>query len=121
MNNSIVDKELQQAQTNLIVANYDLGKSLYNRAENKLVEAKKIFQDKSGMYEKLNEECNGLFRQSIPFFKDAIRLIDNMDDEGKVANCTNLRNCLDSLHTVYTHLEMYEELKPIKHRIDELL
>ena len=40
MNNSIVDKELQQAQTNLIVANYDLGKSLYNRAENKLVEAK---------------------------------------------------------------------------------
>lgn len=112
----------QQTQPNQIVANLDMGKLLLNRAEN-ILSGANVFpkNDKTGLYEKIQNECNDLFRQSIPYFNSAIDIIDNLDEDAQSDNRTNLYNCLNSLSTVYTRLEMYEELKPIKKRIDEII
>ncbi len=114
-------KESIKAMPNQFLANFGLGKMLYNRAVDKLTEANNVPpDDETGLYEKLNNECKEFFRQSIPYFNSAISYIDNLNEEGKSMNRANLYHCLNALNTVYARLEMYDELKPVKARIDEL-
>lgn len=114
-------KESLQSLPNQFVANFGMGKMFYNRAVDRLTEANNVPPtDETGLYEKLNTECLNFFRQSIPYFNSAISYIDNLDDEGKGANRSNLYQCLNALNTVYARLEMYDDLKPIKARIEEI-
>ena len=114
-------KESLQTLPNQFVANFGMGKMFYNRAVDKLTEANNVPPtDETGLYDKLLGECRDLFRQSIPYFNNAIAFIDNLDAEGQGANRSNLHQCLHALNTVYARLEMYEELKPIKARIEVL-
>lgn len=114
-------KESIKAMPNQFLANFGLGKMLYNRAVDKLTEANNVPpDDETGLYEKLNNECKEFFRQSIPYFNSAISYIDNLNEEGKSMNRANLYHCLNALNTVYARLEMYDELKPVKARIEEL-
>ena len=114
-------KESLTALPNQFLANFGLGKMLYNRAVDKLNDANNVPpDDETGLYEKLNQESKDFFRQSIPYFTNAISFIDNLDEHGQAANRANLFHCLNALNTVYARLEMYDELKPIKARIDEL-
>lgn len=114
-------KESLKALPNQFLANFGLGKMLYNRAVDKLTEANNVPpDDETGLYEKLNNECKDFFRQSIPYFNNAINYIDNLNDEGKAMNRGNLYHCLNALNTVYARLEMYDALKPIKARVEEL-
>lgn len=106
---------------NQFLANFGLGKMLYNRAVDKLTEANNVPpDDETGLYEKYLDESKAFFRQSIPYFNNAIAYIDNLNAEGQGVNRQNLFNCLNALNTVYARLEMYDELKPIKARIEEL-
>ena len=114
-------KESLQALPNQFLANFGLGKMLYNRAVDKLTEANNVPpDDETGLYEKLNDESKNFFRQSIPYFNSAIGYIDNLDTEGQNMNRANLYHCLNALNTVYARLEMYDELKPVKARIEAL-
>ena len=115
-------KESLQALPNQFLANFGLGKMLYNRAVDKIKQADLIPPEdyENGEYEKLDNESKDLMRQSIPYFINAIQFIDNLDAEGQGANRSNLYHCLTALNIVYARLEMYEELKPIKARIEEL-
>ena len=114
-------KESLTALPNQFLANFGLGKMLYNRAVDKLNDANNVPpDDETGLYEKLNQESKDFFRQSIPYFTNAISFIDNLDEHGQATNRANLFHCLNALNTVYARLEMYYELKPIKARIDEL-
>ena len=114
-------KESLKTLPNQFVANFGMGKMFYNRAVDKLTEANNVPPtDETGLYDKLQAECLDLFRQSIPYFNSAINFIDNLDAEGQGANRANLYHCLNALNTVYARLEMYDELKPIKARIEEL-
>ena len=106
---------------NQFLANYGLGKMLYNRAVDKLDEANNVPPtDESGLYDNLLNESKEFFRQSIPYFTNAIAFIDAMDADGQAQNRSNLHQCLHALNTVYARLEMYDELKPIKARIEAL-
>lgn len=103
------------------VANYGLGKMLYNRAVDKLDAANNVPpDDETGMYEKLNEESKAFFGQSIPYFNAAIAFIDGLSAEGQGANRQNLYSCLGALKTVYARLEMYDQLKTINARMEAL-
>ena len=114
-------KESLTALPNQFLANFGLGKMLYNRAVDKLNDANNVPpDDETGLYEKLDQESKDFFRQSIPYFTNAISFIDNLDEHGQATNRANLFHCLNALNTVYARLEMYDELKPIKARIDEL-
>ena len=114
-------KESLETLPNQFVANFGMGKMFYNRAVDKLTEANNVPPtDETGLYDKLHEECKDLFRQSIPYFNNAIAFIDNLDSEGQGLNRANLYHCLNALNTVYARLEMYDQLKPVKARIEEL-
>ena len=115
-------KESLSVLPNQFLANFGLGKMLYNRAVDKIKQADLIPPEdyENGEYEKLDNESKDLMRQSIPYFINAIQFIDNLDAEGQGANRSNLYHCLTALNIVYARLEMYEELKPIKARIEEL-
>lgn len=106
---------------NQFLANFGLGKMLFNRGVDKLDEANNIPpDDESGRYEQLNNECLDFFRQSIPYFNSAISFIDNLDAEQQGINRQNLFHCLGALKTVYARLEMYTELKEINARMDAM-
>lgn len=114
-------KESLKALPNQFLANFGLGKMLYNRAVDKLDAANAVPpDDETGLYEKYNNESKDFFRQSIPYFKDAITFIENMTAEEQSHNRTNLYSCLNALKTVYARLELYDELKPINAKIDQL-
>ena len=114
-------KESLQALPNQFLANFGLGKMLYNRAVDKLDAANNVPpDDETGLYDKYLNESKEFFRQSIPYFKDAITFIENMSAEDQSHNRTNLYSCLSALKTVYARLEMYDELKPINAKIDQL-
>lgn len=103
------------------LANFGLGKMLFNRGVDKLDAANNVPpDDETGMYEKLNEESKTFFGQSIPYFNAAIAFIDGMSAEGQGANRQNLYSCLGALKTVYARLEMYDQLKAINARMDAL-
>ena len=102
--------------------NFGIGKTLYNSAMDKLIEANSIkASDKTELYSRLNEESNSIFRQSIPYLENAVKYYDSLKEPEKKANSIKLYQSLNALSTVYIRLGMYEELKPIKTRIDEYL
>jgi tetratricopeptide (TPR) repeat protein len=69
-------KESLQALPNQFLANFGLGKMLYNRAVDKLDAANNVPpDDETGLYDKYINESKEFFRQSIPYFKDAITFI----------------------------------------------
>ncbi len=114
-------KESLKTLPNQFLANFGLGKMLYNRAVDKLDAANNVPpDDETGLYDKYNNESKEFFRQSIPYFKDAIAFIESMSAEDQSHNRTNLYSCLNALKTVYARLEMYDELKPINAKIDQL-
>ena len=91
---------------NQFLANYGLGKMLYNRAVDKLDEANNVPPtDESGLYDNLLNESKEFFRQSIPYFTNAIAFIDAMDADGQAQNRSNLHQCIHALNTVYARLE----------------
>lgn len=103
------------------VANFGMGKMLYNRAIDKLDEANNVPpDDETGLYEQLNNASKDLFSQSIPYFVNAISFIDKLDENAQALNRSNLYACLNALNTVYARLEMYDQLKPIKARIEAM-
>lgn len=114
-------KESLKALPKQFLANYGLGKMLYNRAVDKLDAANNVpIEDETGLSDKYTEESKEFFRQSIPYFKDAISFIESMSAEDQGHNRSNLYQCLNALKTVFARLEMYDELKPINAKIDQL-
>lgn len=102
---------------NQFLANFGMGKMFYNRAVDVISNEP---EDNYEMIEKMENEAKELFRQSIPYFNNAINFIDGLDKENQDLNRKNLYSCLTALQTVYARLEMYVELKPIKARVTEL-
>ncbi|MBQ0016791.1 MAG: hypothetical protein KBT04_07400 [Bacteroidales bacterium] len=103
-------------------SNFGMGKMFFNRGVDKLTAANEVpLDDETGLSDKLKEEANGFYRQSIQYFKAAISYIDGLTDaEAQRMQRKNLYDCLNALKTVYARLEMYDELKPINARLTEL-
>ena len=102
------------------MANFGLGKMLYNRGYDKLQAVNDLpLEDEEGA-ERLTNECLDLWRQAIPYFNNAISYIDKLDAETQSHNRSNLFSCLGALKTVYARLEMYDELKVVNARMDAL-
>lgn len=102
-------------------ANFGLGKMIFNRGVDKLDAANNVPpEDETGLYDKLVEESNGFFRQSIQYFQSAVSYIDGLDANGQNMQRANLFNCLTALKKIYARLELYEELKPINARLEQL-
>ena len=113
-------KESLKVLPNQFLANFGLGKMLYNRGVSKLDALEKLPLDDEEGAAKLNADCMDLWRQSIPYFNSAITFIDGMDAEGQGVNRQNLYHCLQALKTVYARLEMFDELKVINARMEQL-
>ncbi|MCR4659023.1 MAG: hypothetical protein K5650_01870 [Bacteroidales bacterium] len=106
---------------NQFAANFSVGKMNFNRGVDKLEAANQVPpEDETGLYEKLIGESNDLFRKSINYFRSAVDYIDHLPADAQKAQTPNLFNCLNALETVYVRLEMYDDLKPIKARIEEI-
>lgn len=101
---------------NQFVANFGLGKMFYNHAVDKL----SIVTDDFDLMAQYEEEAKGFFRQAIPYLNNAISFIDNLSSDAQKANRQNLYACLNALSTIYARLEMYDDLKPIKARIESI-
>lgn len=113
-------KESLKVLPNQFLANFGLGKMLYNRGVSKLDALEKLPLDDEEGAARLNAECMDLWRQSIPYFNNAISFIDGMDAEGQGVNRQNLYHCLQALKTVYARLEMFDDLKVINARMETL-
>lgn len=102
-------------------ANFGMGKMIFNRAVDKLDAANAVPpDDETGLYDKLLGESNEFFRQSIQYFSSAVNFIDALPSTQKDMQRANLFNCLSALKTVYARLEMYDELKTVNARMDEI-
>ncbi|MCQ2294177.1 MAG: hypothetical protein MJZ67_00855 [Bacteroidales bacterium] len=112
-------KESIATVPNQFLANYGLGKMLFNRAVDK-INADVPLDDETGLYDKYQEEAKEFFRQSIPYFNSAISFIEAMDEDTQGQNRSNYAACLNALKTVYARLEAYDELKPINAKLDAL-
>lgn len=113
-------KESLKEMPNQFVANFGLGKMLYNRGIDKLEAVNQLpLEDEEGA-EKLTNECLTIWREAIPYFNSAISFIDAMDATSQAQNRSNLFQCLGALKNVYARLEMYDELKVINSRMEAL-
>lgn len=115
-------RESMTLNPNQFEANFGMGKMIFNRGVDKLDAANAVPpEDESGLYDKLLEESNGFFRQSIQYFNAAISFIDAMPaGDAKNMQRANLFNCMSALKTVYARLEMYDELKGVNARMEEI-
>ena len=114
-------KESLTLSPNQYQSNYGMGKMLFNRGVDKLDAANAVPpDDETGLYDKLLGESNDFFRQSIAYFTSAISFIDALPSTQKDAQRANLYACLSALKTVYARLEMYDELKGINARMEEI-
>ena len=107
---------------NQFAANYGMGTMIFNRGVDKLDAANAIPpDDESGLYDKLVDESKVFFGQSIQYFKSAISYIDGIQNENdRNMQRANLFNCLNALKTVYARLDMYDDLKPINARLEQI-
>ena len=107
---------------NQFEANFGMGKMIFNRGVDKLDAANAVPpEDETGLYDKLLGESNDFFRQSIKYFNAAIAFIDAMPEgDAKHMQRANLFNCLSALKTVYARLEMYDDLKAVNARMDQI-
>lgn len=113
-------KQSLAEEPNQFMANYGLGKMLYNRGVDKQEAVNSLDMDNEEGITKLTEERNALWNQAIPYFNAAISFIDNLDAAAQAQNRSNLFSCLGALKTVYARFEMYDELKAINARMDAL-
>ncbi len=119
-------KESADIQPNQIEANYGMGIMIYNRAVdkvqaiNKMIESGNLSEEDEVLINKLAEESNGFFEQAIPYLKAAVNYIDGLNEEEQAMKRPNLYNCLRTLNTCYVRLDMLNEAKPIKVRLDQL-
>lgn len=106
---------------NQFEANFGMGKMIFNRGVDKLDAANAVPpDDETGLYDKLLGESNDFFRQSIQYFTSAIGYIDALPSTQKDMQRANLFNCLSALKTVYVRLNMYDDLKGINTRLEEI-
>lgn len=106
---------------NQFEANFGMGKMIFNRGVDKLDAANAVPpEDESGLYDKLLKECNDFFRSSIQYFKAAVSYIDGLPADAQNMQRANLFNCLTALKQIYARLEMYDDLKPVNARLDQL-
>lgn len=102
-------------------ANFNMGKMFYNRAVDKLTAANDVPpDDETGLYDKLQEESKGLFRQSIEYLVKAVDFLDNLPEAEKPYHRTNLASALTALGTAYARVEMYDESKAAHKRVQEM-
>ena len=103
-------------------ANFGMGSMVYNRAVDKVQAAANVpIDDETGLYDQLVEESKGFFQQSIPYFTQAVAYIDGLTNEAeKAAYRANLYNCLTALNNVYARLEMFDEMKAVKARMESM-
>lgn len=103
-------------------ANFGMGKMIFNRGVDKLDAANAVPpDDETGLYDRLLGESNDFFRQSVQYFNSAISFIDNLPSaDAKRMQRANLFNCLSALKTVYARLEMYDDLKIVNARMEEI-
>lgn len=115
-------RESMTLNPNQFEANFGMGKMIFNRGVDKLDAANAVPpEDETGLYDKLLEESNGFFRQSIQYFTSAIAFIDAMPaGDAKNMQRANLFNCLSALKTVYARLEMYDDLKAVNARMEQI-
>ena len=102
-------------------ANYNMGIMIFNQGADKKNEAEKKDDNNDAEYEQylaLTKEANAFFDQSIQYFKNALSYLESLTNEDEIAmNRKNLYDCLKSLSHVYTILERYDDLKPIKEKL----
>jgi tetratricopeptide (TPR) repeat protein len=118
--------ESYQIEPNQFEANYGMASMMNNRAFekneaiNKLIEAGDFSDETEAATAKLTEERNSFLNKAIPYLKAAINYIDGLSVEEQGQYRPQLHSCLRTLNTCYITLEMYEESKPIRTRIDSL-
>lgn len=113
--------ESLQLEKNQYAANFSMGKMFYNRAVDKLDAANNVDpNDETGLYDKLNDEAKGLFRQSVQYFTSAVSYIDGRPAGEQSAQKGNLFNCLNALKTVYLRLEMNDEFTAVNTRLQQI-
>ena len=104
-------------------ANYKIGIMIFNQGVDKKDEAAKKDVDNDAEYEQslvLTKESNVFFDQSIQYFRNALTYLESLTDENEIAmNRKNLYDCLKSLAHVFTILERYDDLKPIKEKLKQ--
>ena len=102
-----------------------MGKMFYNRAVDKNNAANQLdpFDEASvGLYEKLNDEAKGFFRQAITYLEKSVAYIDGLTDENaKASQRPNLINSLRALQNAYSRVDMLNETNAIKARVDQLM
>ena len=114
-------KESLEFTPNQFEANYGMGTMIFNRGVDKLDAANAVpLEDETGLSDKLNEEAKDFFRQAIQYFDAAVQYIDDLPASEKEMQRANLYHCLMALKQIYARLEMYNELKPINARLDEI-
>ena len=105
-------------------ANYGLGKMYYNRAVDKNNAANQLdpFDEASvGLYEKLNDEAKGYFRQAITYLEKSVAYIDGLQSEElKASQRPNLANALFALGNAYARVDMLNESTAAKERLKQL-
>ena len=118
--------ESSELLPNQFEANNGLGSMMINRAAdkndaiNKIIESGDYSDESTALMDKLTEERNEFLRKAIPYLKSAISFIDGLNEEGQAQHRPNLYSCLRALNTCYVTLEMYNESKAVKARIEKI-
>lgn len=114
--------ESAQIQPNQFEANYGMASMMNNRAYDKQKAIDKLgySEEEEVVSKKLAEERNEFLRQAIPYLKTAISYIDGLAEEEQAQYRPQLYSCLRTLNTCYISLEMYDDSKPIKARLDKI-
>lgn len=119
-------KTSSELEANQFEANYGMGSMMNNRAAdksdaiNKMVEAGKYSEEDQAVMDKLTEERNEYLRKAIPYLTSAIAYIDALNPDDAAQYRPQLHSCLKALNACYVTLEMYDQSKPIKARIEQL-
>lgn len=119
-------KESSELQPNQLEANYGMGIMIFNRAAdkvqavNKMIDKGDLSEEDELLINKLTEESNGFFEQAIPYLLKAVNYIDGLPEDEQAMKRPNLYNCLKTLNTCYVRLDMLNEAKPIKARLDQI-
>ena len=105
-------------------ANYNMGRMFYNRAVDKIQaspEPDPFDEDKMALYNKILEEAQALYAQSLTFFEKAVAYVDGLPEgKDKVNQTPNLINGLNSLAEAYARLDRLNEATAARKRAEQL-
>jgi tetratricopeptide (TPR) repeat protein len=119
-------KESSELKPNQFEANYGMGSMMTNRASeknstiNQMINEGRFSDEDQAIMDKLTEERNDYLRKSIPYLTSAINYIDALDEDAKAQYRPNLHSCLRALNACYVALDMLNEAKQVKIRIDQI-